>query len=103
MFGYFQHDACKEIERQDFFRFYREFRQVIFDNIPTIKELSFLDPPELQPAISAEEDRSARELRQGIEKAVEQGSPVVLGDMLLLPFEIADGTVVAKVSGLDDY
>ena len=103
MYGYFQHDACKKIERQDFFRFYREFRQVILDNIPTIKELSFFDPPELQPAISAEEDRSARELRQGIEKAVEQGSPVVLGDMLLLPFEIADGTVVAKVSGLDDY
>ncbi len=101
--GYFHHDACKRLEHQDFIRFSREFRQVIYDNIPTIKDLIFLDPPEIQPAIPPVENKSARELRQGIEKAVEQGTPVILGDMLLLPFAIGDGTVVAKVSGLDDY
>jgi tetratricopeptide (TPR) repeat protein len=103
MFGYFQHEVCKGLERQDFLRFSREFRQVIFDNIPTIKELIFIDPPELQPAIDSEEAMEIRDFRQGIEKVVEQGSPVVMTNTLLLPFKISDGTVVAEISGLDDY
>ena len=103
MFGYFQHDVCKGLEHQDFFRFSREFQQVIFDNIPTIKKITFLDPPELQPAITSEEDKDIAELRQGMEKAVETGNPVILGNMLLLPFTIGDGTVVAQVEGLDNY
>lgn len=103
MFGYFQHDVCKGLERQDFFRFSAEFRQVIYDNIPTIKEVTFFDPPELQPAITSEEAKDAITFRQGMEKAVEQGSPVVHDKLLYLPFVTGDATVVAQIKGLDDY
>ena len=103
MFGYFQHDVCKGLERQDFFRFSAEFRQVIYDNIPTIKEVTFFDQPELQPAITSEEAKGAITFRQGMEKAVDQGSPVVHDKLLYLPFVTGDATVVAQIKGLDDY
>lgn len=103
MFGYFQHELCKGLERQDFFRFAAEFRQVIYENIPTIGELTFLDPPGLQPAITSRESNEEEGLRIGIDKAVEQGSPVLSHDVLLLPFSVDDSTIVAQVKGLDDY
>lgn len=103
MFGYFQHDICKGLERQDFFRFSAEFKQVLFDNIPTVKELMFFDPPELQPAITSGESKDAITFRKGMEKAVEQGTPVVHDKMLYLPFNTNDATVVAQIKGLDEY
>jgi len=103
MFGYFQHDVCKGLERQDFFRFSREFRHVINDNIPTIKKITFLDPPKLQPAIAPKEDKEAVALQQEMEKTVDQGTPVIVDTILLLPFEIGDGTVIAQIEGLDSY
>lgn len=103
MFGYFQHDICKGLERQDFFRFSSEFRQVIYDNIPTIKEVTFFDPPELQPVITPEEAKSAITFQQGMTKAVEQGSPVVYDKLLYLPFVTGGATVVAQIKGLDEY
>jgi len=103
MFGYFQHDVCKGLERQDFFRFSREFRNVINDNIPTIKKITFLDPPKLQPAIAPEEDKDTLALQQEMDKAVEQSTPVIFNTILLLPFEIGDGTVIAQIEGLDSY
>jgi tetratricopeptide (TPR) repeat protein len=103
MFGFFQHEFCKGLERQDFVRFSQEFRQVIYDNIPTIEELCFTDPPASQPAIPSEDDIKRTDFRQGMEKAVGQGHPVLLGDILLLPFTADDSTVVAQVKGLDEY
>ena len=103
MFGYFQHDVCKGLERQDFFRFAREFRKVLFDNIPTIQRIIFLDPPKIQPAIAPEEDQNGIELQLGMDKAAEEGNPVIVADTLLLPFEIGNGTVIAQIEGLDSY
>jgi tetratricopeptide (TPR) repeat protein len=103
MFGYFQHDHCKGIERQDFFRFSTEFRQVIYENIPTIAEVIFLDPPRPQPAVTTTENNEEKGMRLGIEKAVEQGRPVLFEDVLLLPFSVDDSTIVAQAKGLDDY
>jgi hypothetical protein len=103
MFGFFQHDYCKRLERRDFFRFSQEFSQVIYDNIPTIEALSFLDSPTPQPAASSEEDTAEKDLRQGMEKAVDQRGPVLVDDMLLLPFAAGDSTIIAQVKGLDDY
>lgn len=103
MFGYFQHDVCKGLERQDFFRFSAEFRQVLYDNIPTIKDVTFFDPPEFQPAITSEEEEGIITFRQGMEKAVEQGSPVVHDKLLYLPFVASDATIVAQIKGLDEY
>ena len=103
MFGFFQHELCKGLERQDFVHFSQEFRQVIYDNIPTIEELSFLDPPWSQPALPSAEDTELKGLRQGMEKAVEQRHPVLVDDMLFLPFAAGDSTVVAQVKGLDEY
>lgn len=103
MFSYFQHDICKGLERQDFFRFAKEFRKVIFENIPTIQRITFLDPPELQPAIAPEEDRCGMELQLGMKKAVEERTSVIVADTLLLPFEIGNGAVIAQVEGLDSY
>lgn len=103
MFGFFQHELCKGLERWDFVRFSREFRQVICDNIPTIEELSFIDPPNPQPAVPSEEDNETKGLRQGIEKAVGDRRPVLFEDILFLPFAAADSMVVAQVKGLDEY
>ncbi len=103
MFGFFQHDYCKRLERRDFFRFSQEFSQVIYDNIPTIEALRFLDSPTPQPAASSEEDTTEKDLRQGMEKAVDQRGPVLVDDMLLLPFAAGDTTIIAQVKGLDDY
>ncbi len=103
MFGFFQHELCKDLERRDFVRFSQEFRQVISENIPTIEELSFLDSPIPQPAILSEEDTETKGLRQGMEKAVAQRRPVLFDDILFLPFEAADSMVVAQVKGLDEY
>ncbi len=103
MFGYFQHDLCKGLERSDFFRFSSEFRAVIHDNIPTVSDIVFLDPPEPLPAGSLNETEELRELRLGVERAVEHGQPVLYEDVLLLPFELFDSTVVARVSGIDSY
>jgi len=60
MFGYFQHDVCKGLERRVFIRFVAEFGRVIDANIPTIKELIFLDPPELQPAAVLSEKQGGK-------------------------------------------
>ena len=103
MFGYFQHEVCKGLERNDFFRFSKEFQQVIHDNIPTIEDVMFFDPPQLHPAVTLEEGKEQKELRQGMEKAVEQGSPVLAGDMMFLPFSVGNSSIVAQVKGLDDY
>jgi tetratricopeptide (TPR) repeat protein len=103
MFGFFPHDRCKGIERRDFFRFSTEFRQVIYENIPTIGELIFFDPPLQLPAGSPGETKEEQELRLGVEQAIEQGSPVLVGDTLLLPFLVADSTVIARLKGLDQY
>ena len=103
MLGFFQHRLCKELERRDFLRFSREFRQVIHEHIPTIEELSFLDSPEPQPAVPSQEDSETRILRLGMEEAVLRGHPVLSGDNLFLPFQASDSTVVAQVRGLDEY
>ncbi len=103
MFGYFQHEVCKGLERSDFFRFSKEFQQVIHDNIPTIEDVIFFDSPQLHPAVTLEEGKEEKELRQGMEKAVEQGSPVLAGDMMFLPFSVGNSSIVAQVKGLDDY
>lgn len=103
MFGYFQHNVCKGLERQDFFRFAREFRKVIFDNIPTIQRITFLDPPKSQPARAPDEDQIGMELQLGMAKAVEERTSVIVADTLLLPFEIGNGAVIAQVEGLDTY
>lgn len=103
MFGFFPHDRCKGIERRDFFRFSTEFRQVIYENIPTIGELIFFDPPLQLPAGSPGETAEEKALRLGVEQAIEQGSPVLVGDILLLPFLLADSTVLARIKGLDQY
>ncbi len=102
MFGYFRHDTCRCLERNDFFRFTREFEKVVFANIPTIKELEFVDPPISLPALPLE-DPGAGELYKAMERAVKSETSVVFQDTLILPFKTSDGAVVAKVSGLDDY
>ncbi len=103
MFGYFQHDVCKGLERRDFIRFVAEFGRVIDANIPTIKELIFLDPPELQPAAVLSESKGEKKLRVSIEEAVHKGTPIFSNDVLILPFPVTDATVVAQVKGLDSY
>ncbi len=103
MLGYFQNEACKGLERNDFFRFSKEFQQVIHDNIPTIEDVLFFDPPQQQPAVTLEEGKEEKALRQGMEKAVKQGSPVLSGNMMFLPFSIGNSSIVAQVNGLDDY
>lgn len=103
MFGYFQHERCKGVERQDFFRFSAEFRRAIYENIPTIGELTFLDPPQQQPATITTETAKDKGVRLGIEKAVEDGEPVLFEDTLLLPFVVDDATIVAQVKNLDEY
>jgi tetratricopeptide (TPR) repeat protein len=103
MFGYFQHELCKGLERRDFIQFSTEFRQVIYENIPTIAEVNFLDPPEQQPAVTSTESHEEKGFRLDIEKAVEQGSPVLSQDILLLPFPVDDSIIVAQTKGLDEY
>lgn len=103
MFGYFQHNLCKGLERQDFIRFSFEFGRVIHENIPTIDELIFLDPPQPQPAAPLSETKREKELRVSIEKAVQLDSPVLSRNILILPFVVDDATVIAKLKGLDKY
>ncbi|AGF79839.1 tetratricopeptide repeat protein [Desulfocapsa sulfexigens DSM 10523] len=103
MFGYSQHHLCRRLERQDFIRFSFEFGRVIHENIPTIDELVFLDPPQPQPAASLSETKREKELRLGMEKAVQTESPVLSRDILILPFVADDTTVIAQVKGLDRY
>jgi tetratricopeptide (TPR) repeat protein/GGDEF domain-containing protein len=103
MLGYFQHELCKTLERSDFFRFSSEFIQIIHANIPTIKEIHFLDPIFQQPAVSSEENKEAKDIREAILEATESGYPLLKGGMLFLPFPVQETTVIAKVSGLDDY
>ncbi|HID68993.1 MAG TPA: tetratricopeptide repeat protein [Desulfobacterales bacterium] len=103
MFGYFQHEGCKGLERKDFFRFAKEFRQVIHENIPTIENVTFFDPPEQQPAVSSRESKEEKELRQSMEMTMKKGRPVISGNSMFLPFPVGDSSVVAQVTGLDDY
>ncbi len=103
MFGYFQHEVCKGLERNDFFRFSKEFQQVIHDNIPTIEDVIFFDPPQQHPAVTLDEGKEEKELRQGMEKAVEQGRPALVRDMMFLPFSVGNSSIVAQVKRLDDY
>ncbi len=103
MFDYFQHDLAKGLERQDFIRFASEFSKVIFENIPTIEDLEFFDPPKLQPAVVLSETKKEEKIRQDIERAVELGKPVLNEEVLILPFDVGDSTVVAKINGLDEY
>ncbi len=103
MFGYFQHDLCKGLERSDFFRFSSEFRKVIYENIPTVTEIVFLDPPEQLPAGSTTECEEQKKIRIRIEEAVEYGRPVLLEGILFLPFKVLDSTVVAQANGIDAY
>ena len=103
MFGYFQHDLCKGLERNDFIHFAAEFTRVINDNIPTIEELTFIDPPQPQPAAALSETTVEKEFRLDIEKAVHEGTPTVSGDRLILPFPVDGATIVAQATGLDAY
>ena len=103
MFGYFQHEGCKGLERKDFFRFAKEFQQVIHENIPTIESVIFFDPPEQQPAVSLKENKEEKELRQSMELAMKKQRPVISGNAMVLPFPAGDSSVVARVTGLDDY
>lgn len=103
MFGYFQHDLCKNLEHIDFFRFSRDFFQIIRANIPTIETLTFIDPPPRQPAVSPEESEEKRELREAMLEATGTGRPVLCNTTLLLPFPVQDTTVIAKARGLDEY
>lgn len=103
MFGYFQHELCKTLEHSDFFRFSREFIQTIHANIPTIDTIHFLDPVSQQPAVSTEEKKDEKIRREAILEATGSGCPVLKGGMLFLPFPVLETTVIAQVSGLDDY
>lgn len=103
MLGYLEHNQCKGLVRDDFFRFSREFQQVIHDNIPTIGDIRFVDQPEQQPALILEENNKEKTLRTGMEQAVTLKAPVLSGDILFLPFSIGSSSVVAQVHGLDDH
>ncbi len=103
MFGYFPHEGSRSLEKTDFFRFGREFKRIIQENIPTVQEVVFLDPPQKQPAVPANEKTEDRELREALENAVEKGVPVFLDDNLLLPFSVKEAWVVAQLSGLDEF
>ena len=103
MFDYFQYNHKENLERQDFIRFSSQFKKVIFENIPTLDRVEFLDPPEPQPAADPSESKNQKGLRQSIETAVRKEQIVLYQDQLLLPFNVGDCTVVAKVSGLDKY
>lgn len=103
MFGYFQHELCKTLERDDFFRFSREFIQLIHANIPTIDTIRFLDPVSQQPADSQEENEKEKTIRSAILEATDSGRPVLQGPMVFLPFSVQDTTVIAQVTGLDEY
>lgn len=103
MFDYFQYNHKENLERQDFIRFASQFKKVIFENIPTIDSVEFLDPPDLQPAADLLETKDQKGLRQSIETAVGEGQIVLYHDLLLLPFNVGDSTVVAKVIGLDKF
>ncbi len=103
MFGYFQHELCKTLERSDFYRFSREFLQIIHANIPTIDTIRFLDPVSQQPADSPEENKEDKAIRDAIIEAADTRRPVLTGGMLFLPFPVQETTVIARVSGLDEY
>ena len=103
MFGYFQHEGCKGLKRNDFYRFSKEFQQVIHENIPTIEHVAFFDPPEQQPAVSIREDNEEKELRQSMELALKKRRPVISGNSMFLPFPVDDSSVVARITGMDDY
>ena len=103
MFGYFQHEGCKGLKRNDFYRFAKEFQQVIHENIPTIEHVAFFDPPEQQPAVTIREDNEEKELRQSMELAIKKRRPVISGNSMFLPFPVGDSSVVARITGLDDY
>ncbi len=103
MSGYSYQDDRIGLERNDFKRFFSEFSQIIFEEIPTVKKISFIDPPDLLPALDSDEKDEDVQIRESIERAVETSGTIVLGTTLLLPFTVKDGTVVAKVDGLDEY
>jgi tetratricopeptide (TPR) repeat protein len=103
MFGYFQHEAGKGLEKNDFFRFGDEFRRIIQEHVPTVQGIAFFDPPQQQPAVHADEGQKEKKWREDTEKAVIHGAPVLTGDVLFLPFSVGEEVVVAKLEGLDGF
>lgn len=103
MFGYLQHEMSRNLERIDFFRFSREFIQVLHVNIPTIQSVGFVEPISLKPAIGLEEDGQSLELQAAQTQATATGLPVLTGATLFLPFPVQGETVLAEAQGLDDY
>lgn len=103
MLAFFQNNLSKVLEPIDFIRFSSQFVRVIHENIPTISGVTFLNPPPSLPAHSSTEGDEERALREGVEEAVSQGSPVVCQGCLLLPFMTTECTIVAQAHGLDDY
>lgn len=103
MFGYFPHEAGKGLEKNDFFRFSREFRQIIQEYVPTVQGITFLDPPRQEPAVHTDELEDEKKWRDAMERAVNQGSPVLADGMLFLPFPVEDECVVAQLQGLDEF
>ncbi|MBU0943054.1 MAG: tetratricopeptide repeat protein [Proteobacteria bacterium] len=103
MFGYFQHEAGKGLEKNDFFRFGHEFKGIIQEHVPTVQGIAFFDPPRQQPAVHADEGQKEKRWREAMEKAVTQGTPVLAGDLLFLPFSVGEQFIVAQLEGLDDF
>ena len=55
MLGYFQHESCKTLERNDFSRFSREFQCLLEQAIPTAEEISFVEVETMPPAAPTSE------------------------------------------------
>ncbi len=103
MFGYFQHDAGKGLEKNDFFRFGFEFKRIVHENVPTVQDVSFLEPPQKQPALYADEAQEERKVREALERCADQRSPVLANDMLFLPLPVEEECIIAQLEGLDDF
>ncbi len=103
MFGYFQHEAVKGLEKNDFFHFSQEFRQIVQEHVPTVQEITFLDPPRQQPAVHTDEGEEEKKWRDAMEGAVRLGSPMLADDILFLPFPVGEEFVIARLKGLDEF
>jgi len=103
MLEYIHHDRFERLERNDFIRFSPEFILTVQANIPTLESVVFLDPILPQPADSSKESKDEKRLREAIQKAADSVLPVIVANVLYLPFKVEEGIVIAELKGLDGY
>ena len=103
MFGYFHHDSGKALEKNDFFRFAHQFRQIVQEHVPTVQTITFLEPPRQQPAVHVGEGEEEIKWRDAMEAAVTKGKPILADDRLFLPFSVGEEFVVLQLEGLDEF